>query len=146
MTEVFDLVSTLDEDKYPTDETERRVRFFKGDVRVLMAAIKEVWAYADGYWTEKDEPDDFFPDKIVHNYYVSTAGWSGNETIIGALENNLMFWMCFWRESRRGGHYIFEVGENSKVLQVPNYKTADEQIAELKSEIADLRGQFTQKA
>lgn len=37
-----------------------------------------------------------------------TGGWSGNEAIIEALQNS-EFWLFYWRESRRGGHYIFKI-------------------------------------
>jgi hypothetical protein len=44
-----------------------------------------------------------------------TGGWSGNENIIEALEDNFGFWI-FWEASRRGGHYDF-------VLPGPEYWT-----------------------
>ena len=50
-------------------------------------------------------------NKIVHRYYISTAGWSGNETIIRAMQKNIMMWQLNWVQSRRGGHYIFELKE-----------------------------------
>ena len=38
-----------------------------------------------------------------------TLGWSGNEEIIGALKENMMFWQLTWEESKRGGHYKFDI-------------------------------------
>ena len=44
--------------------------------------------------------------------YISTAGWSGNESIIYAMQNNKsMLWNLTWVQSRRGGHHIFELKE-----------------------------------
>ena len=39
--------------------------------------------------------------------YISTGGWSGNEDLIGAMQNNAMLWIMTWVSSRRGGHYTF---------------------------------------
>jgi hypothetical protein len=68
----------------------------------LMDAVKDIWAYADWGWrVEHHVTRDVF--------YLSTAGWSGNESIISALQDNRMFWAMCWQESRRGGHYVFHV-------------------------------------
>lgn len=115
----MNLLETMDEENYPTDETERMVREFSGSARDLMTAIKTVWAYADWGWKEEDALDVM--DKRVHRYNVSTAGWSGNESIVEALHKNTMFWMRFWVQERRGGHFIFEIPEEDKdatVLQI----------------------------
>lgn len=40
-------------------------------------------------------------------YYLSTGGWSGNESIIDAMQSNFVFWAQWWEQTRRGGHYIF---------------------------------------
>ena len=67
------------------------------DLHGLMTYIKPLWKYADcGYWTREGDV-----------YYISTAGWSGNEEIIFYMMQNHVWWMMFWEQSRRGGHYIF---------------------------------------
>jgi len=50
--------------------------------------------------------DDF--DRIVVKLYYSTGGWSGHEEQIAELERTF-FWIFCWEQSRRGGHYIFEI-------------------------------------
>jgi len=49
-------------------------------------------------------------DKYVVEFI--TSGWSGNESLIGALQGNF-FWMLYWEESRRGGYYKFIVPAKS---------------------------------
>ena len=69
-----------------------------------MAYIRDRWRYADaGYWEQQGD-----------RFAISTGGWSGNESIIGALEQNRMFSMlCAW-SWRRGGHYVYDVREWSE--------------------------------
>lgn len=48
--------------------------------------------------------------KVVGRHFeLHTGGWSGNESIIGALEKNTQFWIFCWVMSKRGGHYWFEI-------------------------------------
>jgi hypothetical protein len=65
----------------------------------LMDYIRERWAYADAGYFRQDG----------RTYYLSTAGWSDNETIIDALSDNVVFWLMCWRWSKRGGHYKFKL-------------------------------------
>jgi hypothetical protein len=62
----------------------------------LLEYVKERWWEPDWGWTEDNGIID-----------VSTGGWSGNEDLIGAMQDNTMFWMLCWESSRRGGHYEF---------------------------------------
>ena len=86
---------------YPSDEELVKITSWKVNSQVdfleLMEYIREIWAYAgDGYWKRAG---DIFT--------ISTAGWSGNEDIITALQENIPFWLLYWQQSRRGGHYVF---------------------------------------
>ena len=91
----------LDDDGYPTSETLQTIKSWPiGSYNTMMENIKDIWRNADyGYWKVDEEG----------KYHISTSGWSGNEEIIGALRANLVFWGVCWEQSRRGGHYIFDL-------------------------------------
>lgn len=105
----------LDDDGYPTEAALDVVELWHWtDAQGWFNFIRSLWAYRSWGWTEKIEPHELanherYKDKTVHRYYVSTAGWSGNESIIAAMQRNEMMWHLNWAESRRGGHYIFEL-------------------------------------
>jgi hypothetical protein len=89
---------------YPTDEQLKIIEEWPivnpqdiAEFHKIMEYIKPLWEFADcGYWVQDGDI-----------YYLHTAGWSGNEDIIGALDKNIIFWMLYWYRSERGGHYIF---------------------------------------
>lgn len=109
----------LDDDGYPTDETLDFIAKARppGDpmtpwARELLASVKAIWQYSDmGFWKEERDQHAWFDERQITRYLVSTAGWSGNESIIRALQKNIFFWPLYWVQSRRGGHYIFEVND-----------------------------------
>ena len=71
----------------------------KKDCKALLDYVYDLWKYTDcGYWDDNEV-----------SYEISTGGWSGNESLIGAMMGNHMFWMLCWYSSRRGGHYVFNV-------------------------------------
>jgi hypothetical protein len=89
---------------YPSERQLKTIRNWPikdpQDIRELhkiMEYIKPIWEFGNfGYW-----------NRIGDVYYISTAGWSGNESIIEALEENIIFWMLYFYQMQRGGHYIF---------------------------------------
>lgn len=104
----------IDDDGYPTEAALEIVRIwpFDGDVREWFDFIKfALWWAPDWGWHEGEEPHEHDSDKNVYRYNVSTGGWSGNESIVRAMEKNSMMWHLHWVQSRRGGHYIFELRE-----------------------------------
>ena len=93
----------LEDDGYPSEETLKSIADVKvntyTDCIALLQAIRPIWQFADaGYWAQ-----------VGDTFLVSTAGWSGNESIVDALQQNHMFWALCWESSRRGGHYTFKV-------------------------------------
>lgn len=100
----------LDEDGYPTETALNIIREwpFSMSQKQLFEFIKSIWWMPDWGWRETDEVDSLL-NKEKHYYKISCGGWSGNEDIIQAMqENKWMFWSLSWVQSRRGGHYIFE--------------------------------------
>lgn len=110
--ELIALGGLMDDDGYPTERAHEIVELWHWqDQKGWFEFIKSIWAYVDWGWEEKLEPHDYKEDKMVYRYHVSTAGWSGNEGIIRAMEKNSFMWHLTWVSSRRGGHYVFEIYE-----------------------------------
>lgn len=99
----------LDDDGYPTDAALEIVRLWHwSDTKGWFEFVKSVWYSPSWGWSEGLEPHDYLNNPEVYRYHISTGGWSGNESIISAMNENDMIWSLTWVQSRRGGHYIFE--------------------------------------
>jgi hypothetical protein len=91
----------IDDDGYPSDAAlERIAQWPHTDFAGLIAYVRTLWWGPPNYWEQDGRA-----------LSISTAGWSGNESIIGALQRNTMFWLMCWQSSRRGGHYEFQLPE-----------------------------------
>jgi hypothetical protein len=100
----------IDEDGYPTESALTIVRIWHwSDSKGWFEFIKSIWHLASWGWHEGEADHDYRKDEKVYRYNISTAGWSGNEAIIREMEQNSMMWHLNWVQSRRGGHYIFEL-------------------------------------
>lgn len=99
----------LDDDGYPTDSALDIVKLWHwSDSKGWFKFINSIWHLRSWGWHEGLEKDERNQDNKVYRYNISTAGWSGNESIIHAMQQTDMLWSFTWVQSRRGGHYIFE--------------------------------------
>ena len=111
MVDNIDNDNLIDEDGYPTDYCLKLIEDWHwSDNKGWFDFIKYCWYQKQWGWSEKKDTD-VFSDKQVHSYHISTGGWSGNESIIGAMQSNQMMWSLNWVQSNRGGHYIFHLKE-----------------------------------
>lgn len=100
----------LDDDGYPTESAEKIVAMWPSDdAKGWFTFINSIWHLKSWGWSEGEEPHDCNKERKVYRYHISTAGWSGNESLIAAMKNSSLLWHFTWVQSRRGGHYIFEI-------------------------------------
>lgn len=98
---------------YPSDAALERIKAWDFNTPLeWFAYIKQAgnwWPDPEPWgWSEEDVFADDFDGKR-RRFHISTGGWSGNEDILSAMEENFMLWGLTWQSSRRGGHYVFEV-------------------------------------
>jgi len=102
----------LDDDGYPTEDALEIIeKWHWDDAKGWFKFIESIWYLRSWGWSEGTQPDEYDPEEWVYLYNISTAGWSGNESIIHAMKRNDWMWHLNWVQSRRGGHYIFELKE-----------------------------------
>lgn len=97
---------TFDADGYPTEETLTAIEKWpvvrhQAELIDLMDFVHRAWRYDDA-WEEEDIEE-------YREYTISTYGWSGNESLISALEANMMFSIIAPWSWRRGGHYVYRI-------------------------------------
>lgn len=103
----------MDKDGYPDNKELRKIeKWDYKDIFNLIQFVKERWAYADWGWKEFWGKDGTMGKYFVFNLHISTAGWSGNESLINSLLKNTMFSVLAYTSWRRGGHYTFEINPN----------------------------------
>jgi hypothetical protein len=91
-------------DGYPTEKELEFIENFDpitNDICELIRFVHSIWWAPE--WGFNYDPKTM--DLELH-----TGGWSGNESIICALETNKkLFWALFWQKSLSGGHYWFNL-------------------------------------
>ena len=90
--------------EYPTDEQLKII----SEWDTLEKPVTELIDYVRALWW-MPEWGFHLKGKRVLRLELHTAGWSGNEDIIGALLSNRPFWFLYWRKSTAGGHYWFTI-------------------------------------
>lgn len=107
--ELLDKGDFLDEDGYPTDDALTIIELWHwDDIKGWFNFIHDIWHLASWGWSKSEVDSELYLDEKKHQYDISTAGWSGNESIIRAMQENDFVWALTWVQSRRGGHYVFQ--------------------------------------
>ena len=70
--------------------------------------FRDIFEFVEKIWWQPD----WGIHKYDKEYHISTGGWSGNEDIIEAMRKNYILWRMCWVQSRRGGHYVFELPQH----------------------------------
>lgn len=96
--------------EYPRESELEQIKNwdYKLGAKSLVEFIESIWWMTDWGFKLYKGRDKLFR-KTVMILQLHTGGWSGNESIISALEHNFIFWsMSFWKHYR-GGHYYFQI-------------------------------------
>ena len=89
--------------EYPSEEALAHIEHFdciNGDTTKLIEFIEQLWWMPD--W-------GFKFNKENKTLSLHTGGWSGNESIMSALQENEFFFTLHWNKTERGGHYYFKL-------------------------------------
>ena len=91
------MTPTFDTDGCPSEPTLEYIRTC-ADISALVEVVKAAW------WMPESGIEEEGDTLTLH-----TLGWSGNESVIAAMEQNFVFWSRCWMRSERGGHYTFRI-------------------------------------
>jgi hypothetical protein len=75
----------------------------------LLDYIRELWSYPDRVFMGRLRKHRWMKGKRIRTFYLSTGGWSGNESVIESMHKNFIFWAMYWNKEQKGGHYWFEI-------------------------------------
>lgn len=102
---------TFDADGYPTNETLDRIE--QAPVREALDLARAAWHWED--WASEHLRDAereviTYGEPVAGRRFIrfATGGWSGNESIISALNRNPQVRVLAWRLHARGGLHIYE--------------------------------------
>jgi hypothetical protein len=83
---------------YPTEHTLQCIKNWDWqDPLGALEYMREAW-----YWQH-------MVDVEGNKWIFRTGGWSGNEELISAIEDNYLLYNMVWVSSDRGGKYVFAV-------------------------------------
>lgn len=89
--------------RYPSEPELQAIREWPhDDFKGLLAFVADIW---------------FYPDCVKRHgntWTLVTLGWSGNEEIIGALEQNILFRALCWQASYVGGKHVYRLRKVAK--------------------------------
>lgn len=104
------------QDEYPSDEDLNELENFEGSAKEMIEYAASI--YSDYGWIHVSDGYSKVIRQKVKRIEMVTGGWSGNEDVIGVLQETLL-WGLYWRKSERGGYYMFEIPEKDYDVKPP---------------------------
>jgi hypothetical protein len=107
----------LDADGYPTEAAIKRIQDWgSDDIPGCFTFIESLWWCPEfGFSRELNQAEaevaGIENDEAVVR--LATGGWSGNESIVYALRDNVLLCVLTWRLSGRGGLHIYAYPQSS---------------------------------
>src|SRR6478736_10329887 len=88
---------TFDNHGYPTEETLKTIEEWKilnfNEIPKILEYVYTGWNYKEWGWSKNKRQHRAYKGGQLRRYYhISTGGWSGNESLISAMENNHILW------------------------------------------------------
>lgn len=114
---------SFDADGYPTEETLKEIETFDLLKPTVLKRLPEFMQLVLSHWHWEDFMYSYNQENGCMEMH--TGGWSGNESIIDAMQRNRTFWSIFWYKSIRGGHYwfkLYQYGEDGNTRTFPKLK------------------------
>jgi len=107
----------LDKNGYPTKkalETISKWTVKDNSIKEFIEFLQDIWNWGDQMLTVKKGFSERQFKRSVMKIEMHTGGWSGNESIIEAIEKQEYgLFFSYWKKTERGGHYYFEVPSKS---------------------------------
>lgn len=108
-----DFFELFDENGYPTQEALDYIQDFPFDAARLEEILDfagTLWHWPD-YWVKTSDcfDDNSYGGKPYIRYVFHTGGWSGNEDVVTAMEENMLIKMMAPYSWSRGGHYEYRI-------------------------------------
>jgi len=122
----------MDSDGYPDEQDLGRIVAFDSlhDPVGFVKLVRPLWSYPDRFVFTEGKSQTL--GRPVWKLYLSTGGWSGNESLVDAMQEagGGLWWFAFWLRSERGGHYWFEI---PKAWNRPTNSAVTREVADAES-------------
>lgn len=107
----------FDDDGYPTDEALTSLVHASRTATETLEFVGELWNDGFGTFSQCEDADGNTAVAFI------TGGWSGNESVLGALEGT-MFHTLFWQSTHRGGRVDYAVIADQAEWLLPSLRPA----------------------
>lgn len=92
----------FDKDGYPAEETLAAIRKWPFTDR------DGFWKFVEGAWSDYGHVKEIRSLNGIPHLELVTGGWSGNESVMGAIRENMVLHSMCWVKSERGGLHVYE--------------------------------------